>query len=113
MYAGRIVEFGGKRDLFYDPQHPYTWGLLGSIPRLDRPKAERLHSIAGTPPSLIDPPAGCRFRPRCPHAFDRCEQEPALEARTGVPRHLDRCWLDVESKRAVRDKTIHGEIAAA
>src|SRR3954467_10236127 len=113
MYAGRIVEFGGRRDLFYDPQHPYTWGLLGSIPRLDRPKAERLHSIAGMPPSLIDPPAGCRFRPRCPHAFDRCETEPALEARTGNARHLDRCWLDVESKRAVRDKTIHGEIAAA
>jgi oligopeptide/dipeptide ABC transporter ATP-binding protein len=113
MYAGRIVEFGGKRDLFYDPQHPYTWGLLGSIPRLDRPKAERLHSIAGTPPSLIDPPAGCRFRPRCPHAFDQCTREPGLEARTGNPRHLDRCWLDVESKRAVRDKTIHGEIAAA
>src|SRR3954452_1994811 len=113
MYAGRLVEFGGKRDLFYDPQHPYTWGLLGSIPRLGRQKAERLHSIAGTPPSLIDPPAGCRFRPRCPHAFDRCGQEPALKARTGVPRHLDRCWLDVESKRAVRDKTIHGEIAAA
>jgi oligopeptide/dipeptide ABC transporter ATP-binding protein len=113
MYAGRIVEFGGKRDLFYDPQHPYTWGLLGSIPRLDRPKAERLHSIAGMPPSLIDPPAGCRFRPRCPHAFDRCVEEPALEARAGVPRHLDRCWLDVESKRAVRDKTIHGETAAA
>jgi oligopeptide/dipeptide ABC transporter ATP-binding protein len=113
MYAGRLVEFGGKRDLFYDPQHPYTWGLLGSIPRLDRPKAERLHSIAGTPPSLIDPPAGCRFRPRCPHAFDRCVEEPALEARTGNQRHLDRCWLDVESKRALRDKTIHGEIAAA
>src|SRR3954462_15444145 len=66
MYAGRLVEFGGKRDLFYDPQHPYTWGLLGSIPRLDRPKAERLHSIAGMPPSLIDPPEGCRFRPRRP-----------------------------------------------
>jgi oligopeptide/dipeptide ABC transporter ATP-binding protein len=113
MYAGRIVEFGGKRDLFYDPQHPYTWGLLGSIPRLDRPKAERLHSIAGMPPSLIDPPGGCRFRPRCPHAFDRCTDEPELAARTGQPRHLDRCWLDVDSKRAVRDKTIHGEIAAA
>jgi oligopeptide/dipeptide ABC transporter ATP-binding protein len=113
MYAGRLVEFGGRRDLFYDPQHPYTWGLLGSIPRLDRPKSERLHSIAGMPPSLIDAPAGCRFRPRCPHAFDRCVEEPALEARAGQPLHLDRCWLDVESKRAVRDKTIHGEIAAA
>src|ERR687886_2434289 len=98
MYAGRMVEFGGKRELFYDPQHPYTWGLLGSIPRLDRPKQERLHSIAGMPPSLIDPPAGCRFRPRCPHAFDRCSEEPALEARVGSAGHLDRCWLDVESR---------------
>ena len=113
MYAGRIVEFGGKRDLFYDPQHPYTWGLLGSIPRLDRPKQARLHSIAGMPPSLIDAPAGCRFRPRCPHAFDQCSTEPALEARVASPAHLDRCWLDAESKRAVRDKTIRGEIAAA
>ena len=113
MYAGRLVEFGGKRDLFYDPQHPYTWGLLGSIPRLDRPKQDRLHSIAGMPPSLIDPPAGCRFRPRCPHAFDRCETEPALEVRGGGARHLDRCWLDPESKRAVRDRTIRGESAAA
>src|SRR5436305_13714624 len=62
MYAGRIVEFGDKRDLFYDPQHPYTWGLLGSIPRLDRPKQERLHSIEGMPPSLITLPQGCKFR---------------------------------------------------
>ena len=113
MYAGRIVEFGRKRELFYDPQHPYTWGLLGSIPRLDRPKAERLHSIAGMPPSLIDPPGGCRFRPRCPHAFDRCVEEPALEVRAGAPGHEDRCWLDGESKRALRDRTIHGEAAAA
>ncbi len=113
MYAGRLVEFGGKRDLFYDPLHPYAWGLLGSIPRLDRPKQDRLHSIAGMPPSLIDPPAGCRFRPRCPHAFDQCTTEPALEARTAVPAHLDRCWLDPESKRALRDRTIRGETAAA
>src|SRR5205085_10986043 len=68
MYAGRVVEFGAKRDLFYDPQHPYTWGLLGSTPRLDRPKASRLYSIEGTPPSLISPPHGCKFRPTCPHA---------------------------------------------
>ena len=113
MYAGRLVEFGGKRDLFYDPQHPYTWGLLGSIPRLDRPKQERLHSIAGMPPSLIDPPGGCRFRPRCPHAFAACETEPGLEVRGGGPHHLDRCWLDPASKRAVRDATIRGESAAA
>jgi oligopeptide/dipeptide ABC transporter ATP-binding protein len=113
MYAGRIVESGPRRDLFYDPQHPYTWGLLGSIPRLDRPRQDRLHSIAGMPPSLIDPPGGCRFRPRCPHSFDRCDVEPALEARLGDGRHLDRCWLDTGSKRALRDRTIHGETAAA
>ena len=67
MYAGRVVERATTRDLFYDPQMPYTWGLLGSIPRLDRPRQERLHSIKGTPPSLIRSPTGCKFRPRCPH----------------------------------------------
>jgi oligopeptide/dipeptide ABC transporter ATP-binding protein len=113
MYAGRIVEFGNKRDLFYDPQHPYTWGLLGSIPRLDRPKQERLHSIEGMPPSLIHPPDGCKFRPRCPHAFDKCTEEPPLVSRVEEKRHLDRCWLEVDTKRAVRDKTIHGEMVAA
>jgi oligopeptide/dipeptide ABC transporter ATP-binding protein len=113
MYAGRIVEFGNKRDLFYDPQHPYTWGLLGSIPRLDRPEQERLHSIEGMPPSLIRPPEGCKFRPRCPHAFDKCKEEPPLVSRVEEKRHLDRCWLEVDTKRAVREKTIHGEMVAA
>jgi len=102
MYAGRIVERGSTRQLFYDPQHPYTWGLLGSIPRLDRPKPERLPSITGTPPSLIELPAGCTFRPRCPHAFDPCGEEPPLANRTDTPGHLDRCWLPVEEKRLLR-----------
>ena len=106
MYAGRVVEQGSARDVFYDPQMPYTWGLLGSIPRLDRPRVERLHTIEGTPPSLINPPEGCKFRPRCPHAFEKCRQEPGLENRVGTPGHLDRCWLDVEFKRAHRDETI-------
>src|ERR671933_834198 len=79
MYAGRIVERAQKRQLFYDPQMPYTWGLLGSIPRLDKPNAERLHSIQGAPPSLINPPQGCKFRPRCPHSFEKCMEEPRLE----------------------------------
>jgi peptide/nickel transport system ATP-binding protein len=113
MYAGRVVERAAKRELFYDPQHPYTWGLLGSIPRLDRPRPEKLHSIKGSPPSLINLPRGCKFRPRCPHAFDKCMEEPALENRVEAPGHLDRCWLTVEEKRSVRDATIHGEIAAA
>jgi oligopeptide/dipeptide ABC transporter ATP-binding protein len=112
MYAGRIVECAGGRDLFCDPQHPYTWGLLGSIPRLDHPHEMRLHSIAGAPPSLIDPPEGCRFRSRCPHAFAACTDEPRLEARVEQGHHLDRCWLEVETKRAVRNDTIRGEIAA-
>ena len=113
MYAGRVVERGSTRDVFYDPQMPYTWGLLGSIPRLDRPRPERLHTIEGSPPSLINLPEGCKFRPRCPHAFEKCKQEPGLENRVGTPGHLDRCWLDVDFKRSHRDETISGGSAAA
>jgi peptide/nickel transport system ATP-binding protein/oligopeptide transport system ATP-binding protein len=113
MYAGRVVERGTKRDVFYDPQMPYSWGLLGSIPRLDRPRPERLHTIEGSPPSLINLPEGCKFRPRCPHAFDRCMEEPALENRVEKPGHLDRCWLEVGYKREHRDETISGGSAAA
>jgi peptide/nickel transport system ATP-binding protein len=112
MYAGRVVERAPTRQLFYDPQHPYTWGLLGSIPRLDRPKQERLHSIEGMPPSLINAPEGCKFRPRCPHAFDKCTQEPELRNRVDEHAHLDRCWLSVPDKRQLRVETISGEEAA-
>jgi peptide/nickel transport system ATP-binding protein len=108
MYAGRVVERGTKRDIFYDPQMPYTWGLLGSIPRLDRARPDRLHTIKGLPPSLINLPEGCKFRPRCPHAFEKCYQEPELENRVETPGHLDRCWLDVQFKRDHRDETISG-----
>jgi peptide/nickel transport system ATP-binding protein/oligopeptide transport system ATP-binding protein len=113
MYAGRVVEEAGTRDLFYDPQMPYTWGLLGSIPRLDRPRPERLYSIKGAPPSLINAPAGCKFRPRCPHAFEKCVEEPRLEQRVETPGHLDRCWLDVEYKRAHRGSMIQGDASEA
>ena len=112
MYAGRVVESGPKRELFYDPQMPYTWGLLGSIPRLDRPKQEKLHSITGSPPSLINAPRGCKFRPRCPHAFDRCTDEPELVNRVAEPDHLDRCWLSLDDKRRLRDETLAGEAVA-
>jgi oligopeptide/dipeptide ABC transporter ATP-binding protein len=109
MYAGRVVEQGTLREIFYDPQHPYTWGLLGSITRMDREPPKRLPSIAGLPPSLLNPPTGCHFRPRCPHAFDRCGEVPALEARVpDAPDHLDRCWLTVEQKRSLR--TVDGQI---
>ncbi len=111
MYAGRIVEEGDKEQVFYDPQHPYTWGLLGSIARLDRPKPRRLTAIAGQPPSLINRPRGCNFRPRCPQAFDRCrEEDPALTEKVGG-RHLDACHLSVEEKRSRRDATINPGLA--
>jgi len=102
MYAGRIVEAGTLDEIFYDPQHPYTWGLLGSLARPDRPRAHRLSQIQGQPPSLLAPPQGCHFRPRCPHEFDRCKQTPGLDPRSGTREHLDRCWLPPERKRTLR-----------
>jgi oligopeptide/dipeptide ABC transporter ATP-binding protein len=102
MYAGRMVETGTLDQIFYDPQHPYTWGLLGSLARPDRPRVSRLAQIQGQPPSLLAPPEGCHFRPRCPHAFDRCSQTPELQVRGGEPGHLDRCWLSPEQKRTLR-----------
>jgi peptide/nickel transport system ATP-binding protein len=101
MYGGRIVEQGTVDEIFYDPQHPYTWGLLGSITRIDRRRGERLPSIAGLPPSLLNPPAGCHFRARCPHEFAKCVEVPPLEDRGAG--HPDRCWLPVEEKRAKRE----------
>jgi peptide/nickel transport system ATP-binding protein len=110
MYAGRIVEEGTLDQIFYDPQHPYTWGLLGSITRVDKPRPERLPAIAGLPPSLADRPEGCHFRPRCPHEFAECTTVPPLEARVqGEPDHRDRCWLGVDEKRVKRE-VLPGEI---
>jgi len=109
MYAGRVVEQGSLDEIFYDPQHPYTWGLLGSLTRLDRERPERLPQISGAPPSLLDLPQGCAFRPRCPHEFGRCSELPGLDARAAeAPAHRDRCWLEPEDKRERR--VIEGEI---
>ncbi len=109
MYAGRIVEEGTLDQIFYDPQHPYTWGLLGSITRVDKPRPERLPAIAGLPPSLADRPTGCHFRPRCPHEFAQCMEVPPLEARADDPTHCDRCWLPADEKRRRRE-VLPGEI---
>jgi peptide/nickel transport system ATP-binding protein len=100
MYAGQVVEEGTSDELFYDPRHPYTWGLLGSIPRVDRARPERLPAIPGAPPSPLEQPAGCRFGPRCPHRFDRCAQPPPLAP--GEAGHRDRCWLGLADKRRLR-----------
>ncbi|MFI5121941.1 MAG: ABC transporter ATP-binding protein [Vicinamibacteria bacterium] len=102
MYAGRAVESGTLDQIFYDPQHPYTWGLLGSLTRIDKPRLARLAQIAGQPPSLIALPKGCAFRTRCPHAFNRCTEMPALEERIPEPGHTDRCWLPPDQKRPLR-----------
>ena len=101
MYAGRIVEQGSRRDVFYQPQHPYTWGLLGSIARLDRPKPERLATIPGLPPSLLNLASGCAFRVRCAHRFERCLETPALLDRLGNG-HLDACHLEPQAKKDAR-----------
>jgi oligopeptide/dipeptide ABC transporter ATP-binding protein len=97
MYAGRIVETAATPELFARPAHPYTEGLLASIPRLDAPRA-RLHTIAGQVPAATKWPAGCRFHPRCPHAWDKCraEEPPLLDA---GPGHEARCWLIKEPER--------------
>jgi oligopeptide/dipeptide ABC transporter ATP-binding protein len=104
MYAGQIVEEGTVDEIFYDPQHPYTWGLMGSLTRLDQPPPDRLPQIGGAPPSLLAPPAGCRFKPRCPHAFEKCSELPDLEVRLPkVSGHADRCWLDPKDKKKLRE----------
>ena len=109
MYAGRIIEQGTQRDLFYDPQHPYTWGLLGSIARLDRARPKRLAAIPGLPPSLMQLPPGCAFGERCGHRFERCGEVPLLLERAGTG-HLDACHLSPQQKKDVRDRTIHPEL---
>jgi peptide/nickel transport system ATP-binding protein len=112
MYAGQVVEEGTLDDIFYDPQHPYTWGLLGSITRIDADRSLRLPAIPGMPPSLLRPPKGCHFRPRCPHAFDKCTEEPALAGKLpDRPESRDRCFLSVDDKRRLRQ--VDGQIGLA
>ena len=92
MYAGRIVEEGPTRAIFKNPQHPYTWSLLRSMPRVDEKVKERLVSIKGVPPDLSRPPAGCKFHPRCRFRIDKCfTEEPDLDE-VG-PGQLARCWV--------------------
>src|SRR3954451_21251012 len=97
MYAGRVMEYGDADDVFGLPQHPYTWGLLDSMPTVER-RLDRLQAIEGSPPSLLNPPPGCPFHPRCPHRFEPCDKErPPLVAPPGG--HPDACHLPMERKR--------------
>ena len=92
MYAGRVVEKGNYRDIFYNPCHPYTWGLLGSVPRVDTQNKEDLMSIRGTPPDLHRDIAGCAFKDRCNYAMDVCFEEYPEEMHLGGG-HSTSCWL--------------------
>ena len=99
MYAARVAEQAPVDELFERPRHPYTWGLLGSLPRLEV-EVERLTQIVGQPPSLLRPPPGCRFHPRCTYAFERCVRElPEAVPAPHDPTHLDACFLDEITKR--------------
>ncbi|HET7338950.1 MAG TPA: ABC transporter ATP-binding protein, partial [Candidatus Dormibacteraeota bacterium] len=93
MYAGRIVEEGPVDEIFNSPQHPYTWSLLRSVPRVDQARKDRLVSIRGLPPDLVSPPRGCKFHPRCPFVIDKCrvDPEPALE--DVATNQMARCWV--------------------
>jgi peptide/nickel transport system ATP-binding protein len=102
MYAGRAVETGQRAAVFRNPQHPYTWGLLGSVPRVGRVRLKRLPTIPGHPVSPDALPQGCAFRPRCRHAHDHCLDRPELE---GVNGHLDACWLPRDNRSALRHST--------
>jgi peptide/nickel transport system ATP-binding protein len=111
MYAARIAEQGPVDEIFKRPHHPYTWGLLGSLPRLDT-DTERLVQIPGQPPSLLNPPHGCRFHPRCPYVMNVCKQEePELKHVTGDHDHLQRCWLDETTKDREAAKLLHSDMA--
>ena len=91
MYAGRLIEAGAVKEIYSDPHHPYTVGLLGSLPKPDMPLGEKLFSIKGEPPDLVGQIVGCAFAPRCTYAVERCLQEtPVLE--TIAPGHLVACW---------------------
>jgi peptide/nickel transport system ATP-binding protein len=113
MYAAKIAEQAPVEDLFDRPQHPYTWGLLGSLPRLHG-DVDRLVQIPGQPPSLLNPPTGCRFHPRCPYVMDVCKrQEPELRPISANASHLQACHLDEETKTREASKLLASTMAEA
>ena len=107
MYAGKIVERAPVREVFKDTRHPYSLGLLGSLPRLDK-KHQKLSSILGSPPDLTAEPVGCPFAPRCPYVIDRCKNEEPLlrEVDDGHPEHLAACHVDVRTAEYTRPEMV-------
>ena len=99
MYAGHIVEQGSVHDIFYRPAHPYTRGLLRSMPRVDELEHERLIPIDGTPVDLLNPPAGCAFGPRCDNCMKICLNHRPPILQVGEDRHLSSCWLHVKEMK--------------
>ncbi len=113
MYAGRVVEEGTVDAIFDSPRHPYTWGLLGSLPRLDA-SGDRLAQIPGQPPSLLSPPPGCRFHPRCSYTLARCRTEvPVLRGSPQDAAHSDACFLDESVKAQEAARLVAGMSGAA
>jgi peptide/nickel transport system ATP-binding protein len=113
MYAAKVAEHAPVDNLFKRPHHPYTWGLLGSLPRLDT-DVERLVQIQGQPPSLLNPPRGCRFHPRCPYVMGICKTvEPQLLPAGDETDHFQACHLDVDTKDREAAKLLAGTMAEA
>jgi peptide/nickel transport system ATP-binding protein len=105
MYAGRVAEYGSRDDVYYRAHHPYTWGLIESITRIDQPKTERLRPIPGLPPSLIFVPPGCPFHPRCRYVMDVCKTEvPPLLSEDG--RHASACHLSLAEKERIFNEEV-------
>jgi len=103
MYGGRAAEFGSRRAVFHRAAHPYTWGLLSSIPRTDRARTRRLAAIPGQPISPLHLPPGCRFAPRCHFVHEACLEQPKLVRRE--PDHADACWLPLGDRPALRQQS--------
>ena len=107
MYAGKIVERGSARDIFYRPKHPYTWGLLGSVPRLDAAQSRCFSYIPGTPPDLLNPPEGCPFAARCRYACRACADAMPGEKHFEGEDHFAACWLYHPGAEALLERAMN------
>jgi oligopeptide transport system ATP-binding protein len=108
MYAGQIVESGTREEIFYNPQHPYTLALLGSVPKLEWKNKQLLQTIKGTPPDLISPPKGCAFAKRCNYCMNVCLEE-MPEITDFEEDHHTRCWLHHKEVPASIKKMFHDD----